>query len=149
MGILNSVSKLAMVPYSAEQMYALVNDVESYPQFLPWCTDARVRERTDEHLTAAISMALGKVQQSFSTENHMHPGRRIDMRLLTGPFRQLEGYWEFIPAGDDHCEVRMKIRFEFKNRMLQLTFGKLFHHIVNSLVDAFIGRAEGIYGRRG
>jgi ribosome-associated toxin RatA of RatAB toxin-antitoxin module len=142
------VRRTAIVPFSAEQMYALVNDIEAYPEFLPWCSEARVLSRQDHALTASVTMALGRIRQSFSTSNTMQPGRSIAVRLLEGPFRQLEGGWEFIPAGDQACEVRLDMGFEFKTRVLEFTLGKAFGQIVNSLMAAFTRRAHHVYGRR-
>ena len=126
-------------------MYALVNDVESYPDYLPWCSAAQVYNRSEEQLTASVSMAVGKIRQSFTTENVMQPGRRIDVRLLDGPFKYLNGHWVFEPAGERSCRVSLEMQFEFKNRLLKLALEKLFNHIMNSLMDAFLQRARQIY----
>ena len=143
---METVRKSAVVPYSAVQMYALVNDIESYPGFLPWCSGARVDSREDRRLTASITFALAKLHYTFSTENAMDPGRRIDVRLLSGPFRHLGGHWIFEPAGARSCRVALEMHFEFKNRAVQLALGKPFNHIVNSLVDVFTRRAAQVYG---
>ena len=137
-----------MVPYSAEEMYALVNDIESYPDFLPWCARAQIHSRQGNQLTASVSLATAGIRQTFSTENTMQPGQRIDVRLLSGPFRRLEGYWKFEPAGDRACRVQLALDFEFRNRVLKLAPSTVFSDIVNSLVDAFTRRAEQIYGTR-
>ena len=144
---MNQVRRTAIVPFSADQMYALVNDIESYPEFLPWCSNARVLTRQDDTLTASVSMALGRFRHTFTTANTMQPGRQIAVRLLSGPFRQLEGTWDLTPAGDYACEVRLEMQFEFKNRLLELSFAKVFSQIVGSLVGAFTRRAGEIYGR--
>ena len=145
---MNRVERSANVPFSANQMYALVNDIEAYPEFLPWCSDARVLTRQGDTLTASVSMALGRIQHTFTTANTMQPGRRIAVRLLSGPFRHLEGSWELIPAGDQGCEIRLEMHFEFKSRLLELSLGKVFSQIINSMVGAFTRRAEQIYGRK-
>lgn len=137
-----------MVPYSAEEMYALVNDIESYPDFLPWCSEARIHTRDGNRLTASISLATAGIRQTFSTENILQPSRRIDVRLVSGPFSRLDGYWEFEPAGDRMCRVQLALDFEFKNTVLKLALSRVFNYIVNSLVDAFTRRAEQIYGTR-
>ena len=144
---MNQVRRTAIVPFSADQMYALVNDIESYPEFLPWCSDARVLTRQDDTLTASVSMALGRIRHTFTTANTMQPGRQIAVRLLSGPFRHLEGTWNLTPAGEHACEIRLEMQFEFKNRLLELSFAKVFSQIVNSLVSAFTRRAGQIYGR--
>lgn len=144
--VMKQVRRTAIVPFSAEQMYALVNDIEAYPEFLPWCAEARVLTRRDDSLTASVTMAVGRLHHSFTTANTMQPGRRIAVRLLTGPFRHLEGSWEFVPAGADACEIRLDMQFEFKNRLVELSLGRIFDQIVNSLVGAFTRRAAHVYG---
>jgi ribosome-associated toxin RatA of RatAB toxin-antitoxin module len=129
-------------------MYSLVNDVESYPYFLPWCTDAEVFDPRPDRLRATISLNAGRIKQVFTTENTMQPGRRIDVHLVSGPFRYLEGHWEFQPEGSGGCRVFLEMNFEFKNKVVKLALDKIFNHIVTTLVDAFRERAEQVYGRR-
>ena len=126
-------------------MYALVNDVESYPDYLPWCSAAQIHNTSEEKLTASVSLAVGRIRQSFTTENVMQPGRRIDVRLLDGPFKYLNGHWLFQPAGERSCRVSLEMQFEFKNRLLKLALEKLFNHIMSSLMDAFLQRARQVY----
>ena len=145
---MESVRKSAVVPYSAEEMFALVNDVEKYPEFLPWCTDAKVHACNGNRVTASVSLATAGIRQTFSTENTLQPGRRIDVRLLSGPFSRLDGYWRFDPAGERTCQVQLALDFEFRNMVLKLALSRVFHYIVNSLVDAFTRRAGQIYGTR-
>lgn len=141
------ITKTAVVPYSAEQMYNLVNDIESYPEFLPWCSNTRVYDRTDAGLRASLTMSTAHISQSFSTENTMQPGRRIDVHLLTGPFKYLRGHWWFEPVDNNSCRVSLEMEFEFKSRLVKMALSKVFHHIVNSLVDSFSERAAQVYGR--
>lgn len=143
---MTSIHKSARVPYSAAQMYDLVNDIESYPAFLPWCSEASVQVHGEDSLTASLTMATGRIHQSFTTENTMQPGRRISVRLVSGPFRHLHGHWRFDPADGGACLITLEMDFEFKNKLLKLTLSKLFHHIVDSLVDAFTRRAQQVYG---
>jgi len=145
---LSLIEKSAVVPYSADEMYALVNDIESYPRFLPWCTEARILEPGEREQTASVSLASGPVRQTFTTRNTMQPGRRIDVRLLSGPFSRLNGRWEFDPQGERDCRIAFRMEFEFKNRLLRLSLQKVFHLIVNSLVESFTRRAEQLHGRR-
>ena len=137
---------MAVVPYSAEQMYALVNDIETYPEFLPWCSDAKITSRGENRLTAYIVIASSSLQQTFSTENTMVSNERIDVRLINGPFKHLNGYWIFEPAGEQHCRIALEMDFEFKNKLIKLALSKLFNHIVNTLVDSFTQSAKSIYG---
>ncbi|MEX2354070.1 MAG: type II toxin-antitoxin system RatA family toxin, partial [Gammaproteobacteria bacterium] len=131
------MSKSAVVPYTADQMYHLVNDIESYPQFLPWCTDAVVHDRTDESLTATVSLATGKLQQSFTTENRMRAGERIDVNLVKGPFKYLRGHWTFRDIDQNNCQVELEMEFEFRNKLLKLTLSAVFGQFMNALVGSF------------
>lgn len=128
-------------------MYDLVNDIESYPDFLPWCSEARVYNRTDTNLKASLTMATGQLRQSFSTENTMEPGRGINVHLVKGPFKYLNGHWRFDPVDEHSCRISLEMDFEFKNKLLKLALNKVFNHIVDSLVDAFSERAREVYGR--
>jgi ribosome-associated toxin RatA of RatAB toxin-antitoxin module len=145
--VLNEIHKSAVVPYSAEAMYALVNDIAAYPEFLPWCRSTGVQNQNDTHLQATLTLEAGKIRQSFTTENTMQPGRMIEMRLVEGPFKYLNGCWRFEPLSPYSCNVRLDLRFEFKNKVLKLALGKAFKHIMGSLVDSFIQRAEVIHGK--
>ncbi|MGH8583167.1 MAG: type II toxin-antitoxin system RatA family toxin [Gammaproteobacteria bacterium] len=140
------IRRTALVPYSAEAMYALVNDVEAYPQFLPWCTGVTVHERGEESLRATLEIAKGAVRQRFTTHNRMLAGRRIEMRLAEGPFKSLYGTWLFQPLGERGCEVSLDMCFELAGGLLGLTLGQVFNPIASSLVDAFCTRAAQCYG---
>jgi ribosome-associated toxin RatA of RatAB toxin-antitoxin module len=144
---LNEIHKSAVVPYSADAMYVLVNDIDAYPEFLPWCRSTGVRNRSDTHLQATLTLEAGKIRQSFTTENTMQPGRMIEMRLVEGPFKFLTGCWRFEPHTPQSCNVRLDIRFEFKNKVLKLALSKAFKHIMESLVDSFIQRARAVHGK--
>jgi ribosome-associated toxin RatA of RatAB toxin-antitoxin module len=147
-GPVSVVRQSAVVPYTAAEMYALINDVEAYPQFLPWCSAAQVHERAVDRLRASVSLAVGRIRQTFSTQNTMQPDRRIDVHLVSGPFRSLEGFWEFEPLDERSCRIRMEMDFEFRNAAVRLLLGTLFNHIVGTLINAFRERAEQVYGRR-
>ena len=142
------ISKSVDVFYSADEMYTLVNDIESYPLFLPWCKNSQVFNQSDRKLTATLELAIGKIKQSFTTENAMDPGRLISMRLLKGPFKQLTGTWKFDQTGHNKCRVELHMHFEFKSKLLKLSLEGVFNKIMNSLVESFIDRAKQVYGRR-
>lgn len=127
-------------------MYALVSDIEAYPEFLPWCSDARIHERYDDQLKASLTMQASKLEYSFMTENTMQQDRMIQVRLVEGPFSHLTGSWEFEDSGEDECLIRLEMQFEFKNRLIKMALGKAFNKIINSLVDAFRQRAQQLYG---
>ncbi len=126
-------------------MYELVNDVESYPQFLPWCNRVDVLRRQDDLLQATLHLAQGGLKYSFTTENRMIPGSAITLALVEGPFNKFEGLWRF-NAAPEGSEVSPMIEFEFANRVLNFSFGKVFGHIANSMVAAFCERAREHYG---
>jgi ribosome-associated toxin RatA of RatAB toxin-antitoxin module len=145
---MTEISKTTVVPYTSDEMYVLVNDIESYPIFLPWCTEAKILSQQEDNLTAKLSLALGKIKQSFTTENTMHDGSRIDMILIEGPFKHLTGYWRFIQEDDQSCHVHLHMHFEFKNKIIKHTLGKAFYKVMDSLVESFVQRAQQIYGNR-
>lgn len=142
------VTKSLLVPYSAAQMFELVNDVESYPRFLPWCRAGRWLPSTTRELCAEIEVARAGIHQVFSTYNRNTPYERIELRLREGPFRKLLGHWTFTPLGEDACKVKLVLEFEFAGRLIDAAFGTVFNHIANSLVDAFYKRAREVYGGR-
>ena len=128
-------------------MYALVNDIAAYPEFLPWCRSTGVRNQSDTHLQATLTLEAGKIRHSFTTENTMQPGRMINVRLVEGPFKFLTGCWRFESLSPRSCNVRLDIQFEFKNKVLKLILSKVFNHMMESLVDSFIQRARVIHGK--
>ena len=142
------VRKSALVPYSAAEMYTLVDGIESYPQFLPWCRSSTVHHRTPEEARATLEMARGGIQKSFTTLNRMQADKIIEVRLVEGPFRQLNGFWRFDQLGERACKVSLDMDFEFSSRMLELMIGPVFSQIANTLVDAFHKRAVEVYGKR-
>ena len=141
------VKRSALVPYRAEQMFHLVDDIEAYPEFLPWCKSAVILHRDTHEVRASLELARGALRKSFTTVNRNQPGKMIEMRLIEGPFRHLEGFWSFHSLGDDGCKVTLDMQYEFSSRILKMTVGPVFDHIANSLVDAFCQRARDKYGK--
>lgn len=140
------VEKSVLLGYSASQMFMLVDDVEAYPQFLPWCGGTRVIPR-DPHTThATILIDYHHVKHSFTTENKKTAPHLIEITLLDGPFRHLDGHWRFIPLGEGACKIEFRLHYEFSHKLLEKLVGPVFHFIANSFVDAFIKRAENVYG---
>ncbi|MCP4000323.1 MAG: type II toxin-antitoxin system RatA family toxin [Gammaproteobacteria bacterium] len=139
------VDRNAMVPYSAEQMYALVDDVDAYSDFLPWCTASVLQSRDTEEFVASLTIGYGALNSAFTTRNLLHPPSSMTMQLQDGPFRFLEGLWEFEQLGDSGCEVRLRVEFEFSSTMQDMLFGKTFESICNELIDAFVKRAHVLY----
>jgi ribosome-associated toxin RatA of RatAB toxin-antitoxin module len=143
-----TIKKSALVLYSASEMYALVNDIEAYPQFLPWCRSTQILSRAEDEVRATIEMVKGGVHKSFTTSNRMQKYKMIDIRLLEGPFKRLEGYWRFEPLRGDASKVALDMEFEFSNQLLRMAIEPVFKQIANSLVDAFCKRAVDLYGKR-
>jgi len=139
------VEKSALVPHTAQEMYALVAEVERYPEFLPWCRSARQRSNGDGSVTATIEMAKGPLHKSFTTRNHLREGERIEIRLVDGPFKRLDGTWRFEPRGQQGCRVTLDLEFDFSSRLLRAVVGPVFHEIANTMVDAFCRRAANVY----
>jgi len=140
------IYKTALVPYTTEQMFQLASDIESYPDFLPWCKETKVLSQTGENVTASITMGGAGLEKSFTTTNVLKFAQSIEMRLIDGPFSHLYGIWKFQPLGDAGCKVSLDVKFEITNKLLRLSLGPVFTKIMNSLVDAFVTRANQIYG---
>ena len=146
---MKTVRKSVLIWYSPQEMFALVTDVPSYPQFLPWCDHALIREQDSQGMTAEVGIALAGVRKSFVTRNLHEPGRRVTMTLVEGPFSQLDGDWHFHPVGDGSqraCKVELELRYGFSSAALATLVGPVFDKIAASLVDAFVARAEKVYG---
>ena len=141
-----TVSRSALVMHSVEQMYDMVADVESYPEFLPWCQGAQILAREDDMVEASLSLARGGLGYEFSTRNRLTPNLSIDMQLLKGPFSYLNGTWSFRTLGDDGCRVSLDLEFELSNPLLQATIGAVFGQAMNKMVEAFCQRADQLYG---
>ncbi len=145
---MREVRRSALLPYSAEQMYVLVTDVERYPEFLPWCTAAVVLSDEGIAVTVRLGLARGLVRASFTTRNSLDPGRSVEMRLVEGPFRFLEGRWDFLPIATAGTRADLRVRFETSGLLGALALGKAFEDACNQLVDAFGRRAREVYGGR-
>lgn len=141
------VQKSVLIWYSAEQMYGLVTDVESYPEFLPWCGGVDLHEAGAEHMRATLHIDFKGVRQKFTTANTMIPGREIELRLVEGPFSALRGRWRFTPLRDGRaCRIDFELDYHFSNRLLDVVIGPVFSHIATTFVDGFVRRAEVVYG---
>ncbi len=142
------IHRTLQVPYSVSQMYALVNAVEDYAEFLPWCKESKVLSRDEDEVHATLTLAGGGFQKSFTTCNRMQSEKMIEIRLVHGPFKQLEGFWRFENIDENSCSITLDLEFEFSNMLLGLAFGPVFQQVVESLTDAFSERAKEIYGCR-
>jgi len=141
-----SVSRSALVPYAASEMFALVADIEKYPGFLPWCREARIRVPGEDTVEASLKIGRGPIRKTFTTRNVMTQDTRIDIGLIDGPFSHLQGCWKFLALDGDGCRIVLDLEYELSNAVLRHTLGPLFSEIANSLVDAFCRRAQELYG---
>ena len=139
---MREVKRSALVNQSPAKLFALINDIESYPQFLPWCSHARVESRTPQEIVATIGVRQGALQGEFTTRNTLEADRSVHMRLVSGPFKALEGKWLLTPV-EDGCRVELAMRFAFRNPLTGLLLEPKFAATVGSLVDAFVARARG------
>ena len=145
---MRKVHRSALVPYSAYEMFSLVDDVEAYPEFLPWCNDAEVHNRTEDTIEATLELHKGSVSKHFTTRNTRRKYEAIDIALVGGPFRHLAGGWRFQDLGDAGCKVSLELDFQFDSFLVDMMFGSFFEETCNSLVDAFTRRASAVFGDR-
>ena len=141
-----NLERTALVSHSAQQMFDLVNDVDAYPQFLPWCAGAQTLERGDSFNIARVDIKKGAFSQHFTTRNALRDGESITMSLVDGPFKQLHGQWKFEEIGELGCKVSFSIDFAFSGFLLQKTLSPIFNEICARMVDAFVQRAREVYG---
>jgi ribosome-associated toxin RatA of RatAB toxin-antitoxin module len=139
------IEKTAIVEFSAEQMFQLVDRVERYPEFLPWCGGASVEPQDEKITHATIRINYHHVKHSFTTENTRQPPDLIEMTLLDGPFEHLDGHWRFIPLSESACKIEFRLHYTFSHKLLEKFVGPVFYIIANSFVEAFIERAESLY----
>lgn len=140
------VRKSVLVPHSAEQMFALVDNVEDYPRFLPWCGGAAVLEEHENGKTARIDIDFHGVRAHFTTANENRPPESIVVTLEDGPFRRLHGEWRFVALSGDACKIEFELAYEFATHLLERVVGPVFGHIANTFVDAFVRRADKLHG---
>lgn len=136
-----------LVPYAAAEMFALVDDVEAYPQFLPWCGGAKVLARHDDGKTARIDIDYHGVKAHFTTYNATVPAEKIVITLMDGPFRHLHGEWRFRALAEDASKVECELAYEFTTHLLEALVGPVFNHIASTFIDAFVRRAEKLHAR--
>ncbi|MFU8784720.1 type II toxin-antitoxin system RatA family toxin [Aliidiomarina sp.] len=140
------IERSALVPYSCRQMYDLVNDVAAYPEFVPGCAAARIIEDDGNSMVAELSISKAGIRHAFTTRNTLVSEQFIRMELVQGPFKELQGGWEFKPLSNEACKVSLKLDFEFSSKLLHFAFGKVFNEVTARMVDAFAQRARQVYG---
>jgi ribosome-associated toxin RatA of RatAB toxin-antitoxin module len=146
---MKTVKKSVLIWYSPQEMYLLVTGVSQYPEFLPWCDQAKVVSSDDTGMTAQVGIAFSGIRQTFTTRNVHLPGRQVRIELVNGPFSHLDGEWNFLPLGDGAqraCKVELTLSYKFTNATLGKLIGPVFDKIASSLVDAFVKRAAQVYG---
>ncbi|MFP1497628.1 type II toxin-antitoxin system RatA family toxin [Escherichia coli] len=145
--VMPQISRTALVPYSAEQMYQLVNDVQSYPQFLPGCTGSRILESTPGQMTAAVDVSKAGISKTFTTRNQLTSNQSL---YESGGWavKKLIGGWKFTPLSQEACRIEFHLDFEFTNKLIELAFGRVFKELASNMVQAFTVRAKEVYSAR-
>jgi ribosome-associated toxin RatA of RatAB toxin-antitoxin module len=140
-----TISKSALVPYTAEQMFDLVDRVSDYPEFLPWCGGAEELSRDNDEVKASVTISHSGINKAFTTCNRLQKNKMIEMELVNGPFKHLHGFWRFETLSDNACKVSLDLEYEFSSKLLGMAVGPVFNQIANSMVDSFCLRADKIY----
>ena len=138
------ISRSALVPFSAEAMFDLVNDVERYPEFLPWCAAAEVQSRTNDAMVATLEIRRAGMSHRFTTRNRMTRPERLTLELVDGPFDHFDGVWQFTSLAPDACKVTLDLDFDYAGRLIRAALGPVFNRSADTLVDAFCARARGV-----
>ncbi|VAW51951.1 Putative oligoketide cyclase/lipid transport protein, similarity with yeast ubiquinone-binding protein YOL008W [hydrothermal vent metagenome] len=147
---MSHIKRSALVHYSPSEMYQLVNDVDRYASFLPWCRSSEVKSESATEMVASVEIAKGILNKTFTTHNQLYKDQRIELQLIDGPFKKLSGYWQFDALKTANaCKVNLELDFEFDNAMMSIAAKPIFTQIANSLVDSFCKRAVQVYGERG
>jgi ribosome-associated toxin RatA of RatAB toxin-antitoxin module len=141
-----NLSRSALVAYSAESMFDLINDVQQYPEFIPGCADTRVLEQDKHNMRASLLISKGGVQQWFTTSNKLKRGEFIKMNLVDGPFSRLTGGWTIKPLDESACKIELNLDFAFSSKIVEMAFGRVFSSIATNMVAAFTERAKHVYG---
>lgn len=142
------ISRSEIVPYTASEMFALVDAVEEYPKFLPWCRASKILKRDEDEVHAKLELTRGGIHKSFTTCNRLQPDKLIEIRLIDGPFEHLEGFWSFENMGEQECKVALNLEFRIAGKLMSFALEPIFHQIANSFVKTFCKRAEDLYGKR-
>lgn len=140
------ITRSALLMYSAEQMFDLVNNVNSYPEFLPGCTGTRVLEQSEASMVAAVDVSRAGISKTFTTKNTLTLNEEVKMDLVDGPFKVLQGGWTFKALDTNACKVSLDLEFVFTNKLAEAAFGRIFSDLVNNMVQSFTDRAKEVYG---
>ena len=140
------VEKSVLIGHSVAKMYAMVADVDAYPQFLPWCSGTEVRKLDAHRAAATLHVNYHGLRLHFTTDNRMEEGALIDMKLINGPFKHLDGYWRFVPLSEQACKIEFQLSYELSGKLVEKIAGPVFNHIANTLVEVFVKRSVTLYG---
>lgn len=143
---MHTLKRNALVPYSARQMFQLVDSIEEYPRFLPWCHKSEIISRTEEEVVASLEINWKGIRKSFTTRNRLFPYERVEISLVNGPLHRLDGVWLFQALDEYACKINLDLEFEFTGSFVDKLFQPIFQHIANTLVEAFCKRAAELYG---
>lgn len=143
---MHTLKRNAIVPYTKRQMFELVNSIEEYPRFLPWCHHTEIISKTDKEIVATLDVNWKGIHKSLTTRNLLYPDDRMEMTLVNGPLQHLDGIWQFYSLNEQACKIALDLEFEFTGRFIDKLFQPVFQHIANTLVDAFCKRATELYG---
>ena len=143
-----SVKRSALVMHSDQQMFDLVNDIEAYPQFLPWCRSANILDSSESEISATIEIAYKGLNKSFTTRNSLMKPHKMNMQLIDGPFSELQGVYDFIPLDEGACKISLSLEFGFANKLIGAVIGPVFSQIADTMVDSFCRRADDKYGNK-
>lgn len=141
-----SISRSALVMYSVDQMFQLINDVLAYPQFLPDCSNSKIIAANENSVTASLLVSKSGLKKWFTTKNTLISNQQVQLELVDGPFNKLHGRWLLTPLSEEACKVSLELEYEFSNKMFDLAFGRVFNHLTNNMVQAFTQRAKNVYG---
>lgn len=145
---MHTLKRNAIVPYTQRQMFELVNDIASYPRFLPWCQSSSIVSRTEDEIVATLVANWNGIHKQFTTRNRLEPCHRMTMTLVNGPLKRLDGVWDFIALNDHACKITLDMEFEFTGAFIDRLFQPIFQHIANTFVEAFCKRAVDLYGSK-
>jgi ribosome-associated toxin RatA of RatAB toxin-antitoxin module len=143
------ISRSALVMYSVEQMYKLINDIVAYPQFIPNCGDSKIVSLQGNEVTAALMVSKGGLKKWFTTKNTLIDSNKIELELVDGPFRKLTGYWQLTELSEEACKISLHLEYEFSSKVFDLAFGHVFTTLTNNMVQAFTQRAKEVYNSNG
>lgn len=143
-----NINRSALVPYSTQKMFDLVNDVDHYQNFLPWCGGSKMIEESEEASLAAVTIAFKGVNKTFTTANKLIRPSEIKLKMVDGPFSKLEGKWTFKTLDENACKLSLNLDFDFSNRLVGAVIGPVFKIIADSMIDSFIKQAEVLYGKK-